>query len=63
MQELEKFGELEKSSVSALVEEYKARLSQVIAFDNEIHRWSASYIEPVCSLMENRFYSNNGLHN
>jgi len=44
MSEPEEFGEREKSAVAALVEEYKARLSQIIAFDNEINRWSASYI-------------------
>lgn len=41
---VEIFGEREKSAVAALVEEYKARLTQILALDMEVHRWSASYL-------------------
>lgn len=33
-----------KSAVTALVEEYKAKITQVIGLDAEVSRWSASYI-------------------
>lgn len=38
------FGECEKSAVAALGEEYKARMTQILALDLEVHRWSASYL-------------------
>lgn len=44
MDKNEIFGEREKSAVSALVEEYKARMTQIFALDLEVHRWSASYL-------------------
>jgi hypothetical protein len=44
MTEPEAFSEREKSIVSALVEEYKSKILQIIALDAEINKWSASYI-------------------
>lgn len=44
MDNLTNMGDREKTAVTALLEEYKARWQQLLNLDSEVNKWTASYV-------------------